>query len=85
MAIVLLADLQRTYRARQNAAIRDALRRFLIDCDEPSAAAFRLVSQRLYVNGQIDNLGLTQHWLAAATIAERAQLYSEIATVRSPR
>jgi hypothetical protein len=45
-----------------------------------SAAIYQLVSRHLYAGSQIDNLGLTDTWLASATEAERAGLYSDIAT-----
>jgi hypothetical protein len=56
--IINLAELQRTYRAQLNSERRDALRRYLLDGDDPPAAIFILVSRRLYADGQIDNLGL---------------------------
>jgi hypothetical protein len=75
-----LAELQRTYRAQLNSERRDALRRYLLDGDDPPAAIFILVSRRLYADGQIDNLGLASHWIASATVAERAALFTAIAT-----
>jgi len=77
-----LAELQRVYRARENRRIRDGLRRYLLDHDEPSSAIFVIVSRRLYATGQIDNLGLTDSWLVSASETERASLFSEICTTR---
>jgi hypothetical protein len=80
MAIMLLGDLQRAYRARQNSKHRNELRHYLIDRVEPSAPAYQIVSRHLYADGQIDNLGLADAWLAGASMKERATLFSEIAT-----
>jgi hypothetical protein len=77
---IQLSELQRTYRAQLHASRRDALRSYLIDGDEPTASAFRLVSRRLYADGLIDNLGLAFHWVASASLAERARLFSAITT-----
>lgn len=78
--IVALGDLQRVWRSKQSAARRNALREYLINGTAPSAAAFRLVAQRLYCDGLIDNIGLADLWLATATTSERAALFSAIAT-----
>jgi hypothetical protein len=78
--IINLAELQRTYRAQLNSERRVALRRYLLENDEPTAAVFILVSRRLYATGEIDNLGLAHHWIASATIAERAALFTAIST-----
>ena len=78
--LIQLGELQRVYRATQHASRRDALRSYLVDGKAPSAAAFRLVARRLYADGLIDNLGLADLWLATATVAERAALFSAIAT-----
>jgi hypothetical protein len=80
MAIVKLAELQRGWRAQQNGKDRVALRRYLIDRTKPSAAAFQIVSRRLYAEGAIDNLGLADAWIGTASEAERASLFSDIAT-----
>jgi hypothetical protein len=80
MSIVRLGDIQRAYRAKQKARHRVELRKYLLDGAEPSAVAYQTVSRRLYVEGQIDNLGLAFHWIATATMAERAALFSAIAT-----
>jgi hypothetical protein len=80
MAIVKLAELQRAYRAQQSRKHRNQLRHYLIDRTEPSSAAFQIVSRRLYAGGQIDNLGLADHWIGTASEAERASLFSDIAT-----
>jgi hypothetical protein len=80
MAIVKLAELQRAWRAQRNSGHRVALRRYLIDRTEPSAAAFQIVSRRLYAEGAIDNLGLADAWIGTASEAERALLFSDIAT-----
>jgi hypothetical protein len=77
---IQLAELQRTYRAQRNAARRCVLRSYLIDGEEPTPAAFRAVSQYLYCSGQTDSLGAAIHWLANASLAERARLLSEINT-----
>jgi hypothetical protein len=78
--LVQLGELQRAYRARQRGNRRGELRAYLISGEEPSPAAFRLVSRFLYANKQIDNLGLADLWLGTATTAERAALFSAIAT-----
>ena len=78
--IVQLAELQRAYRAKQRSAHRAELRKYLLDRVEPSAAAYRIVSRRLYAEGAIDNLGLTDAWIGSATGTERATLFSDIAT-----
>jgi hypothetical protein len=75
-----LGDLQRSYRAQRNSERRDALRRYLLESEEPTAAVFVLVSRRLYATAEIDNLGLVHHWIASATVAERAALFTAIAT-----
>jgi hypothetical protein len=80
MSVVRLADLQRAYNSKQNASRRAALRAYLIGGIEPSAATFRIVSRRLYAEGAIDNLGLADVWVATASLAERAALFSSIAT-----
>jgi hypothetical protein len=78
--IINLGDLQRAYHARRSLEGRDALRRYLLDGDEPTAAVFILVSRRLYAEGLIDNIGLAVQWIAGVTLAERAALFSAIAT-----
>ena len=80
MAIVRLGDLQRAYRAQQRTNQRHDLRRYLIDRADPSSAAYQIVSRRLYCDGAIDGLGMTDYWLSTATEAERATLFSQIAT-----
>jgi hypothetical protein len=80
MGIALLGDLQRAYHARQRTKIRTELHRYLIDGDVSSAPAYRLVSRRLYVDGAIDNLGVTDFYLAGTSEGERARLFSENAT-----
>jgi hypothetical protein len=80
MGIVLLGDLQRAFRTRQRADRRHQLRDYLLGHGAPSAPIYRLVSRRLYADGLIDNLGLTDSWIAGATEAQRADLYSAIAT-----
>jgi hypothetical protein len=80
MSTIRLSDLQRAYRSKQNASRRAALRAYLIGGIEPSAAAFRLVSRRLYADGLIDNLGLADIWISTASITERARLFSSICT-----
>jgi hypothetical protein len=77
---VNLAEWQRSARAQQNAVGREDLRGFLLENRAPPPAIFVLVSRRLYADGMIDNLGLTEHWVATATLAERAALFSAIAT-----
>ena len=57
-----------------------ALRRYLLDGEEPTAVVFIIVSRALYARGLVDNLGLTAVWIARATIAERAALFSTIMT-----
>jgi hypothetical protein len=71
--IVQLAELQRAYRARRRSRHRAELRK-------PSAAAYQIVSRRLYAEGAIDNLGLADAWIGSAGEAERATLFSDIAT-----
>ena len=78
--IVQLAELQRAYRARRRSRHRAELRKYLLDHVEPSAAAYQIVSRRLYAEGAIDNLGLADAWIGSATEAERATLFSDIAT-----
>jgi hypothetical protein len=80
MSTVNLGELQRTYRAWQGAERRNALRRYLIESEAPSPAAFRLVSRYLYAGGQIDCLGLTDLWLGTPSMRERAALFSAITT-----
>jgi hypothetical protein len=80
MTIINLSDLQRVYRAKQQTDRRHDLRRYLIDGRAASAGAFQLVSRRLYADGLIDNLGLTDMWIAGATMTERAGVFSEIVT-----
>jgi hypothetical protein len=78
--IVQLAELQRAYRAKQRSRHRAELRKYLLERIEPSAAAFQIVSRRLYAEGAIDNLGLADAWIGTATETERASLFSDIAT-----
>ena len=78
--IVQLAELQRAYRARRRSRDRAELRKYLLDRVEPSAAAYQIVSRRLYAEGAIDNLGLADAWIGSATGTERATLFSDIAT-----
>jgi hypothetical protein len=80
MSIVRLADLQRVYRARAKRRNRVDLREYLLAGTEPSPAAYQIVSRRLYAEGVIDNLGLADAWIGTATLAERATLFSDIAT-----
>jgi hypothetical protein len=80
MPTVRLGDLQRTYRARQKSEQHHNPRRYLIDGLEPSAATYQIVCRRLYAEGAIDNLGHADTWLLTATEAERATLFSDIAT-----
>jgi hypothetical protein len=75
-----LGNLQRAYHSLQAQERRVALRRYLLENEEPTAAVFVLVSRRLYATGEIDNLGLAHHWIATATVAERAALFSAIVT-----
>lgn len=85
MAIVQLGDLQRVYRARQNAGQPVELQQYLLDRANPSGSIYQLVSRRLYASGLIDNLGLTDCWIVSASEAERATLFSEIVTDRLGR
>ena len=78
--IVRLGELQRVYRAQQRSRRRHGVRQYLLDGAEPSAAAYQFVSRRLYATGQIDNLGLADIWVGTASPAERAALFSDIAT-----
>ncbi len=80
MSIIRLGDLQRVYRAQQNAKRRHDLRHYLIHRGASSAAAYRLVSRSLYADGSIDNLGLADQWITRAGERERAELFSRIAT-----
>jgi len=80
MSVIRLSDLQRAYLARQNSNRRHELRRYLIDGGASSASTYQLVSRRLYADGLIDNIGLTDTWIAGASEAERAGLFSDIAT-----
>jgi hypothetical protein len=80
MTTINLGDLQRVYRARENRKIRDGLRHYLLGRGEPSPGIFIIVSRRLYANGQIDNLGLSDAWIASSTETERATLFSQIVT-----
>jgi hypothetical protein len=80
LRFVNLAEWQRSVRARHGAETRKDLRGFLLENRTPSPAIFVLVSRRLYAEGAIDNLGLAAHWVATATVAERAALFSAIAT-----
>jgi hypothetical protein len=80
MSVILLADLQRQWRSGQRNARRRDLRSYLIERKGPTSAAFNTVARRLYADGLIDNLGLCDSWLAVASEAERASLFSEIAT-----
>jgi hypothetical protein len=80
MSIVRLGDLQRAYRVKQRTNQRHALRRYLIDRGATSSSTCRLVSRSLYADGLIDNIGLTDMWIAGASEAERAGLFSDIAT-----
>jgi hypothetical protein len=78
--MVRLGDIQRVYRAKQKTRHRIELRKYLLDGAEPSAVAYQTVSRRLYAEGVIDNLGLADIWVATASLAERAALFSAIAT-----
>jgi len=78
--IIALGELQRVYRAKRRSNRRDELRAYLISGEEPSATAFSTVSRFLYATNAIDNLGLADIWIATATVAERAALFSAIAT-----
>ena len=78
MSIIRLADLQRAYRAKQRSNQRHELRHYLINRGATSASTYRLVSRRLYADGLIDNLGLTDSWIASASEADRAGLFSDI-------
>jgi hypothetical protein len=80
MAIVHLSDLPAAFRAQQRSKRRHDLRHYLIGHGDPSAPAYQTVPRRLYADGLIDNLGLTDAWFFAATEAERATLSSQIAT-----
>jgi hypothetical protein len=72
--------LQREWRSGRRHARRHDLRQYLIERQGPTSAAFNTVARRLYADGLIDNLGLADQWIACATEAERAGLFSEIAT-----
>jgi SOS response regulatory protein OraA/RecX len=78
--IVRLGDLQAVYRAQARKKRRNELRRYLINRKGPTSGAFNTVARRLYADGLIDNIGLADAWLASASEAERAALFSEIAT-----
>lgn len=80
MSIILLADLQRQWRAGRRLARRRELRQYLVERRGPTSAAFNTVARRLYADGAIDNLGLADAWIAGASEQERAALFSEIAT-----
>jgi hypothetical protein len=83
--IVRLDDLERMYRARENARHRVELRSFILDRADPSAPIYQLVSRRLCATGLIDNLGLTDCWIDSASETERATPFSEIVTDRLGR
>ena len=78
--IVRLGDLQAAYRGQQRSKRRHGVRQYLLDGAEPSPTAYQIVSRRLYATGRIDNLGLADLWVATASPAERARLFSDIAT-----
>jgi hypothetical protein len=79
---VPLGDLQIIYRGLTNARERDALRQYLLEGCASSPAIFVLVSGSLYVTGQVDKAGLSDEWLAGASVKERARLFREVATAR---
>ena len=78
--IIRLGDLQRVYRAKQRSNRRHQLRDYLLNRGAASASTYQLVSRRLYADGLIDNLGLTDTWLTCASETERAGLFSDICT-----
>ncbi|HVI14386.1 MAG TPA: hypothetical protein VM822_16090 [Pseudolabrys sp.] len=78
--LVRLGELQRVYRAEQRKTLRRDLRQYLIERRGPTSGAFNAVARSLYVAGAIDNFGLADQWLSGATIQERAELFSLIAT-----
>ena len=80
VVVISLGELQRQWRSGQRLARRRELRRYLIEGRGPTSAAFNTVAPRLYADGQIDNLGLAEQWIAGASETERAVLFSEIAT-----
>jgi hypothetical protein len=80
VGIILLAEVQRAYHVRKNGQRRVELRQYLLDRVDPSAFIYQLVSRCLYARSLIDNLGLCDSWINAATEAERASLFSEIAS-----
>ncbi|HEX9322912.1 MAG TPA: hypothetical protein VF913_12435 [Xanthobacteraceae bacterium] len=75
-----LGDLQRSYRAARHAAFRIGLRGYLFDGEPAPVDVFIAVSRALYVSGSIDKAGMEETWLAGASEAERAALFSRIAT-----
>jgi hypothetical protein len=80
---VPLGDLQRRYLAAQNAAFRNGLRGYLFDGEPAVTDVFLAVSQLLYATGAIDKAGLEEAWLANASEAERAIIFTRILGGRS--
>jgi hypothetical protein len=76
------AEVQRRYRATQAAAFRDSLRGYLFDDAPATAAVFAAVARALYAAGLIDKLGMEDIWLATASVADRAALFTLVATGR---
>jgi hypothetical protein len=77
-----LGDLQRKYRAAQNAAFRNGLRQYLFDGEPAAADVFFAVSRLLYGTGAVDKAGLEDAWLASASEVERAIVFTRIMTRR---
>jgi hypothetical protein len=78
--ILQLGDLQRTWRAQRRSSRRVELRQYLIERAAPSATVYQIVSRRLYADGSVDNLGLTDAWIETASERERGRLFSQIAS-----
>jgi hypothetical protein len=81
-AYIGLGELQRRYHAACHAAFRDALRGYLFDGTPATADVFIAVSRALYVAGLIDKAGMEDIWPATASVADRAALFSLVATGR---
>jgi hypothetical protein len=82
MTYVPLGELQRLYIGGRNAAFCNQLRSFLFDGVPATSAVYAAVSHHLYATGLIDKHGLEAVWLSTATEADRALVFSRIATGR---
>ena len=52
----------------------------MVDGETPKGSTYQLVSNHLYASGAVDKHGMADAWIDTATEAERATLFSDIAT-----